>query len=119
MSNRVIPDDIAVINRGLRVGLIGRLVQVLYRVRPIVVDGQMVYDIDNCIFPAYLQDGVVWRVHTLGRPFTLISRSGKAVEGSAWPCRDDWLRPLRDVEGIDQILLKVGGPTWPKGARRG
>lgn len=119
MSNRVVPGDTAVISRSLRVGLIGRVVEVLYRVRPTVVDGQMVYCINNCIFAAYLQDGVVWRVRTMGSPFVLMSRSGKAVAGSDWPCRDEWLAPLRDVEGIDQVLLKVGGPTWPKGARRG
>lgn len=108
MTYRVVPGDIAIINRSLRVGLIGRVVEVMHQVRPTVIDGQMVYVIDECPFPAYVQDGAMWRVRTLGRPFVLMSRSGKATSGLEWPCRDSWLAPLREVAGIDQVLLKAG-----------
>jgi hypothetical protein len=118
--NRVLPGDWAIINGGPRMGLYGRIVEVMYRVRPVIVDGALVYSINNCNFPAYLSDGVVWRVQTLGTPFTLINRQGKAVEGLDWPCRDAWLRPLRMTDSKDQMLLKAGpAPVSTRLQRRG
>lgn len=108
ICNRVLPGDWAIINGGPRMGLFGRIVEVMYRVRPVIVDGALVYSINNCNFPAYLSDGVMWRVQTLGTPFTLINRHGKAVEGLDWPCRDAWLRALRMTDAKDQVLLKAG-----------
>lgn len=121
MVNRVVPSDFAFINSSPHEGLIGRLVEVMWRIRPILADGgRLAYDVNDCLFDARASDGVVWRVKSLGTPFILLSRGGKAVESLEWPCRDSSLTPVRDAVGIDQMLLVAGkAPVSTRLPRRG
>lgn len=121
MANRVFSGDFAFINRSPHEGLIGRLVEVMWRIRPILADGsKLAYEVNGCLFDAHISDGVVWRVRTLGTPFILLSRGHKAVESLEWPCRDSSLTPVRDAVGIDQMLLVAGkAPVSTRLQRRG
>lgn len=120
MANRVFSGDFAFINHSPHEGLIGRLVEVKWQIQPVLVDRKLVYSVSNCLFESHDDDGVVWRVRTLGTAFTLLNRNGKAVEGLEWPCRDTCLTPVRDAVGIDQMRLVAGkAPVSTRLQRRG
>lgn len=118
--NRVLPCDIAVINGGPHIGLMGRIVKVVSPVRPSRVKNELFYIINGCHFPVRVSDGVVWRVHSLGAHFALINQHGQAVDSAEWPCRDAWLYPLRMTDLKDQMLLRTGpAPIATRLPRRG
>jgi hypothetical protein len=118
MSNRyitrVMPGDLAVINRCPDPVMMGKLVHVGPRIWPTIQDGHLCYFINGYLWTAYADDGPMWLVEAQGYPFFIprVKDGHSALMGMA-PCRDKWLRPLRMTADTDQMVLAAGeAPNW-------